>query len=900
MGAHPVLVPNFLTRFPLAMSSAETPEGLSWNDVTGLFRRRDAIPVTFIDEDRLVEEVKLNVFDKKAPTDFAERRSLALFKLATEEGLFYGLTVIYLPSRQQRLTMVSALEAVFKTEGNAVALAGMPKDCSDCAYMPEPSNGEHYTLLPVSGDAAITHGPVGDFAAAQLAKGSVHLQIGTHTEVKLPGSFTHDSGGSGLVDEEVYQRGPIWENKNLVERNEDDTPVIRNGSTVAIEHEVMVAGLGVYTDAKVHKPLTLVACPPKHSPDDDEFTESVSEMEARIVEQIEEEWKAQWEERVGRGKPQEGETDVRDAATAAGDPSAIQGTNLHVLPPEGVTMQHFPQAGRPVVDLTGAPDDRAAGANQGLQATQPPGATGGRGAQISDEELANQLTMFQCLDAMNRDLYILEEGYFQCVDTVRKVVKQISADLDALEDAYVKSVMASLAKWQATGVSALQAMHTASVLEWDTRHKELIKATVEFRNECLEADTEQSKGMTELYKQIADGTRQDPAVAIIEASSQETRMITDKTSEEYHEAIKKTLMGRVPYAMLPTVVASTHTVMMTFRTAVWHLISDESVWPTRIRSAGFCKMAPIVRQSLAAIPALCGLVVPPRPAEAPAPPPSPVLSFLKQQGKVASSPQPSSGFGSGGPTPAGTPTGRKGPFGGIPPPLVPPISSAAPGHQPFPASGVSSSAAKASPRQGLFSTTAPLKFGLAMGVTSTTPSAGLAVAAPSTSADPGGRSSFALNPFGGLRAARSHPSGSTSKDDDTKVDADLAQLAQEVTRKRHFEGDGEGEEDDDGSDVEDMTVPQKRRKSSRQSPAKTGGKSESSTLAYTEEDVGIVRMDRYGKDLPLLINYRSNEAPPASIDGVNLDGHGDYLDAVIKTGSIPSRVVFGKAEGRNT
>ena len=482
--------PNFLTRFPLAMSSAETPEGLSWNDVTGLFRRRDAIPVTFIDEDRLVEEVRLNIFDKKTPTDFAERHSLALFKLATEEGLFYGLTVVYLPSRQQRLTMASALEAVFKTEGNAVALAGLPKDCSDCAYMPEPSNGEHYTLLPVSGDAAITHGPVGDFAAAQLIKGSVHLQIGTHTEVKLPGSFTHDSGDSGLVDEEVYQRGPIWENKSLVERNEDDTPVIRNGHTIAIEREVMVAGLGVYTDTKVHKPLTLVACPPKHSLDDDEFTESVSEMEARIVEQIEEERKAQWEERVGRGKPQEGETDVRGAATAAGDPSAIQGTNLHVLPPEGVTMQHFPQVGRPVVDLTGAPDDRAAGANQGLQATQPPGATGGRGAQISDEELANQLTMFQCLDAMNRDLYILEDGYFQCVDAVRKVVKQTSADLDALEDAYVKSVMASLAKWQATGASALQAMHTASVQEWDTRHKELIKATVEFRNECLEADME--------------------------------------------------------------------------------------------------------------------------------------------------------------------------------------------------------------------------------------------------------------------------------------------------------------------------------------------------------------------------------------------------------------------------
>ena len=68
---------------------------------------------------------------------------------------------------------------------------------------------------------------------------------------------------------------------------------------------------------------------------------------------------------------------------------------------------------------------------------------------------------------------------------------------------------------------------------------------------------------------------------------------------------------------------------------------------------------------------------------------------------------------------------------------------------------------------------APSKLGPAMGVTSTTTSAGLAVATSSTGADPGGRSSFALNPFGALPAARSHPSGSTSKDDDAKVDADI-------------------------------------------------------------------------------------------------------------------------------
>ena len=99
MGARSVLVPQFPYPFPAGnVIIRERFEGLSWNDVSGLFRRCDAIPVTFMDENRLVEEVRLNVFDKKMPTDFAERRSLALFKVATEQGLFYGLTVVYLPS----------------------------------------------------------------------------------------------------------------------------------------------------------------------------------------------------------------------------------------------------------------------------------------------------------------------------------------------------------------------------------------------------------------------------------------------------------------------------------------------------------------------------------------------------------------------------------------------------------------------------------------------------------------------------------------------------------------------------------------------------------------------------------------------------------------------------------
>ena len=147
------LTPQFLSHFPMVMESPEEQERLSWNEVSGLFRYRDAIPATFIDQNILVEQISLDVFGKPDSTEFAERRSLALFKILTGDGERYALTVVYLPSSQKRLSMGVALQAVYTTSGNAVSLVSMPKSYTECAYMPEPTSGEHYTLLPVSGDA---------------------------------------------------------------------------------------------------------------------------------------------------------------------------------------------------------------------------------------------------------------------------------------------------------------------------------------------------------------------------------------------------------------------------------------------------------------------------------------------------------------------------------------------------------------------------------------------------------------------------------------------------------------------------------------------------------------------------------------------------------------------------
>ena len=168
------LTPEFLTHFSVVMEFTDEEDSLLWNEVSGLFRRRDTIPATFIDQTLLVEQVDLNVFGNPDSMEIAEHRALALFKVTTGEGERYALTVVHIPYYQKWMDMKTALQAVYSTTGSAVALVGMPRDYSQCAYMPEPASGECYTLLPVCGNAGCTYGPVGDFAAAVLTKGSIH------------------------------------------------------------------------------------------------------------------------------------------------------------------------------------------------------------------------------------------------------------------------------------------------------------------------------------------------------------------------------------------------------------------------------------------------------------------------------------------------------------------------------------------------------------------------------------------------------------------------------------------------------------------------------------------------------------------------------------------------------
>ena len=84
-------------------------------------------------------------------------------------------------------------------------------------------------------------------------------------------------------------------------------------------------------------------------------------------------------------------------------------------------MEDFSKTGQVVMDLTESTDEKVSTGNAGGQAANPQGGAGGgpAGAEISDEELTACLMMFKCLDAMNKDQSILEDGYFKCVEAVR-------------------------------------------------------------------------------------------------------------------------------------------------------------------------------------------------------------------------------------------------------------------------------------------------------------------------------------------------------------------------------------------------------------------------------------------------------------------------------------------------
>ena len=125
----------------------------------------------------------------------------------------YALTTVYVPAVQERMRFLPTLSGLHNLQMEAVALVAMPKNCM---YMPEPSSGNHYTLLPFTGDQGICMGVLLTFEAAKSTVASTHSSSSMGVHLKLPGRFGLDLDNEGLISKPALQRGPIWKNADLI------------------------------------------------------------------------------------------------------------------------------------------------------------------------------------------------------------------------------------------------------------------------------------------------------------------------------------------------------------------------------------------------------------------------------------------------------------------------------------------------------------------------------------------------------------------------------------------------------------------------------------------------------------------------------------------------------------
>ena len=205
------LTPSFLKYFPVVMEPGVLTD-VNWNNISGLFVQSPVLLMTYVDNEVLLAMSRQQVWETDTNEGYHPRHSLAMVKLYPSAPV-YVLTTVYVPAVQERLKFLTALSGLHNLQMEAVALIYMPKNCM---YMPEPSCGDHYTLLPLTGDKDICIGGLSTFAAAKLKVASTHSSSGMGVHLKLPGRFGPDLDNDGLISKPALCRGPIWKNADFV------------------------------------------------------------------------------------------------------------------------------------------------------------------------------------------------------------------------------------------------------------------------------------------------------------------------------------------------------------------------------------------------------------------------------------------------------------------------------------------------------------------------------------------------------------------------------------------------------------------------------------------------------------------------------------------------------------
>ena len=360
------------------------------------------------------------------------------------------LTTVYVPTVQERLKFLTALSGLHNLQMEAVTLIYMPKNCM---YMPEPSSGDHYTLLPLTRDKDICIGALSTLVAAKLTVASTHSSSSMGVHLKLPRRFGPNLDNEGLISEPALCCGPIWKNADFIVRVDDRWPLLENWDPVAMESAIKVALIDQFTPLNCTA-LTNVGYEPKLANDAFAFRESVMEMwqclnrtRAEVARQTAAEQKV--------AEPMITEECHQEALAAPHVPMyASKTSNIEVAPMPGMQLVD-PAKNRSFLGIKPDKGEEVATASAGTPAqaprdsaamdTAPAPAETTTGVEGTQRPL-DPRHLCQALGEMNNSLEHLERGYFDCFHKTVKATREVLADINKIDATYIDTALTAMAK----------------------------------------------------------------------------------------------------------------------------------------------------------------------------------------------------------------------------------------------------------------------------------------------------------------------------------------------------------------------------------------------------------------------------------------------------------------------
>ena len=489
-------------------------------------------------------------------------------------------------------------------------------------YMPEPSSGDHYTLLPLTGDKDICIGALSTFAAAKLTVASTHSSSSMGVHLKLPGRFGPNLDNKGLISEPALCHGPNWKNADFIVRGDDGWPLLENGDPVVMESPIKVAPIDQFTPLNCTA-LTNVGYEPKFTNDAFAFRETVAEMRQHLDRTRAEAAKQTAAEQKA-AEPMITEECHQEALAATRVPMyASKTSNIKVAPMPGVQFVD-PAKYRSFLGIKPDKGEEVTTASAGTPAqaprdsvtmdTAPAPAEPMTGVEDAQHPL-DLRHLCQALGEMNNSLEHLERGYFDCFHGKVKATQEVLADINKIDATYIDTVLTAMAKWQKDVTLTITDMYTDECVVWDAKRNDIDEATQKFRETCKASHIKHAAAREAHQKAVVAGDEKDPVIELLDRVLVKTRKAANKAVEAFQKQFKEVLVPRVPAEHLPILVSNTYNTVTQFRMTIWRMVADECIMPMRHDYLMNHGLASVMQHALEKVPSTCMRIMPPRPPE---------------------------------------------------------------------------------------------------------------------------------------------------------------------------------------------------------------------------------------------------------------------------------------------